>query len=257
MALVASGLGLHVSGFDLLSAIDLRIEPGEVTVVVGPNGAGKSSLLRALCGELTTTEGTVSIDDQSLESLSLHNRAEQLAVMSQSSQLNFPFTAAEVVSLGRIPHDSGKQRDEQIVAAALRAVDAHYLVARPYTNMSGGEKQRVQLARALAQIWEPAHAGNRYLLLDEPTSAFDLSHQQMTGRIVREFADQGVGLLLVMHDLNFAAQCADNLVVLNNGRIAAQGAPESILSRELVDEVFQVDCVISRHPINNAPMVIT
>lgn len=257
MALIVQNIGLHISGFDLLSGVDLVVEPGHVCAIVGPNGAGKSSLLRVICGELRRTSGSIVVDNEPLESIRLQRRAQLMAVMSQSSQLNFPFTASEVVALGRTPHNSGTARDAQIVSDALRAVDAQYLIARPYTSMSGGEKQRVQLARALAQIWEAPSAGNRYLLLDEPTSAFDLSHQRMTRRIVRDFAQQGVGVLLVMHDLNLAAQCADQLVVLDGGRIAAHGAPAQVLTEQLVDEVFAVDCVIARHPSSGTPMVIT
>jgi len=123
--------------------------------------------------------------------------------------------------------------------------------------MSGGEKQRVQLARVLAQIWDPSPLGEQFLVLDEPTSAFDLSHQLMTLEIVKDLASRGIGVLMVLHDLNLASRCADTLVVLNQGVIAAQGSPEDVLSEELVNSVFGVKAVISRHPLSNTPMVIT
>ena len=122
--------------------------------------------------------------------------------------------------------------------------------------MSGGEKQRVQLARVLAQIWEPDTCGDRVLILDEPTSAFDLAHQQLTLEIVKNFVRQGVGVLLVVHDLNLAASCADQLVVLNCGRLVAQGAPEHVLSVDLIEQVFNVTASIGVHPRTGSPMVI-
>jgi iron complex transport system ATP-binding protein len=123
--------------------------------------------------------------------------------------------------------------------------------------MSGGEKQRVQLARVLAQVWESSELGDRYLLLDEPTSAFDLSHQLITLDIVRRCAEDGMGILLVLHDLNLAARCADNLVVLEGGQIAAQGKPKTVLSENLLKEVFGVTGVIMENPLTGTPMVIT
>lgn len=253
----ARGVALHLSGFDLLRSIDLVVEPAKVTAIVGPNGAGKSSLLRVLTGELAASEGDVYLNDRPLDAWPLEPRARMLAVLPQQAPLNAPFTAREVVALGRTPHESGQTRDRDIVKAALEAVDARYLDKRYYTQMSGGEKQRVQLARVLAQIWEPTPLGERFLVLDEPTSAFDLSHQQMTLEIVRRFAGEGVGVLMVLHDLNLAAKCADQLVVLSCGAIAAQGAPQDILSEALIAEVFQVRAVISTHPLTGTPMVVT
>tara|TARA_B110000037_G_scaffold134215_1_gene152149 strand:- start:157 stop:528 length:372 start_codon:yes stop_codon:yes gene_type:complete len=123
--------------------------------------------------------------------------------------------------------------------------------------MSGGEKQRVQLARVLAQIWQPSCLGEQFLVLDEPTSAFDLSHQKLTLDIVRQLAQKGVGVVMVVHDLNLAARCADNIVVIDGGVIAAQGSPEVVLTETLIDKVFGVKSIISEHPITKRPLVIT
>jgi len=123
--------------------------------------------------------------------------------------------------------------------------------------MSGGEKQRVQLARVLAQVWSPSEYGEQFLVLDEPTAAFDLAHQQMTLNIVRQFSDRGVGVLMVLHDLNLAARCADNLVVVNGGSIEAFGTPDEVLTEHLVSKVFDVKATITRHPIADTPLVIT
>jgi len=187
MSIVADNISLHLAGFDLLRNINLSVEAGQVTVLVGPNGAGKSSLLKVLTGELNPTQGAVWLNHRELSDWDIQDKANVLAVLPQHSELNFPFTANEVVALGCIPHATGYAVDQKIIADALQMVDASYLERRLYTQMSGGEKQRVQLARVLAQIWSPNALGEQFLVLDEPTAAFDLAHQQMTLEIVSNF----------------------------------------------------------------------
>ena len=255
--LEAQGLSFSVAGFSLLRDIDLRVEPGKVTAILGPNGAGKTSLLRLLTGEQRPTAGNVVMSGQPLDDWSPTQLARVMAVLPQSSRLDFPFTAREVVMMGRIPHATGLVRDAAIVDAALTAVDGSYLDKRFYTHMSGGEKQRVQLARVLAQIWEPVadhHA--RVLILDEPTSSFDLAHQQLTIANMRTVAAQGVGVLVVIHDLNMAARCADQLLVLSCGRIAAFGSPQQVLTAAMIKQVFNVDVSIGINPLTGTPLVI-
>ncbi|HIK79746.1 MAG TPA: heme ABC transporter ATP-binding protein, partial [Porticoccaceae bacterium] len=255
MTMSARDISLHLSGFDLLRNITLEVEAGKVTTIVGPNGAGKSSLLKVLTGEMPPTKGDVYLNSRLLNQWSLLEKAQMLAVLPQHTLLNFSFTADEVVGLGRIPHQTGSAKDVEIVAEALELVDASYLQRRFYTQMSGGEKQRVQLARVLAQIWQPSCLGEQFLVLDEPTSAFDLSHQKLTLDIVRQLAQKGVGVVMVVHDLNLAARCADNLVVIDGGVIAAQGSPEMVLTETLIDKVFGVKSIISEHPITKRPLV--
>ena len=159
MTMLADNISLHLSGFDLLRNISLEVEAGKVTAIVGPNGAGKSSLLKVLTGEMAATKGEVYLNKRLLQHWPMLDRAQLLAVLPQHTLLNFPFTADEVVGLGRIHHNTGLAKDTEIIAEALELVDASYLQRRFYTQMSGGEKQRVQLARVLAQIWQPSHLG--------------------------------------------------------------------------------------------------
>ena len=257
MSIVADNISLHLAGFDLLRTIDLSVEAGQVTVLVGPNGAGKSSLLKVLTGELNPSQGSVYLNQLELSQWDIQQKANVLAVLPQHSELNFPFTAAEVVGLGCIPHTTGYAVDQKIITEALETVDASYLQRRLYTQMSGGERQRVQLARVLAQVWSPSDLGEQFLVLDEPTAAFDLAHQQMILDIVRQFAARGVGVLMVLHDLNLAARCADNLVVVNDGMIEAFGSPAQVLTEHLVEKVFAVKATITRHPVADTPLVIT
>lgn len=257
MALSAQNLSLTLSNTRLLNAISLDVLPGRITTVLGPNGAGKTSLLRMLVGELTPDSGSVTLNGSPLDNCSPVQRARTLAVLPQQSLLNFPFTATEVVMLGRTPHDTGIAHDREIVAQALQCVDGDYLADRIYTQLSGGEKQRVHLARVLAQIWEASPAGERYLVLDEPTSSFDLAHQQLTLEVIRNLANKGVGVLMVIHDLNLAARCSDQMLLMQCGEIVISGTPQEVLQRDTIASVFQVEASIGVHPKSGTPLVIT
>jgi iron complex transport system ATP-binding protein len=257
MSLSARNIVLSLSGIPLLGDIDMDVHPGQITTVLGPNGAGKTSLLRILVGELAADAGTVSLNGKELTEWSPAQRARTLAVLPQHSLLNFPFTATEVVMLGRTPHSTGVAHDREIVAQALKAVDGDYLAGRIYTQLSGGEKQRVHLARVLAQIWEPSPDGERYLVLDEPTSSFDLAHQQLTLEVVRSLATKGVGILMVIHDLNLAARCADQMLLMQCGKIVISGTPQEVLRPDTITRVFQVEATIGTHPVSGTPLVIT
>ena len=214
-------------------------------------------MLRLLSGEFAPSSGSVLLAGRDIGSWSNTERATRLAVLPQQSLLNFPFTAEEVVALGRTPHGTGLLRDRDIVREALAAVDCEHLVQRVYTQLSGGEKQRVQLARVLAQIWDSEEGAERYLVLDEPTSSLDLAHQQMTLDVVRHLARQDVGVLIVLHDLNLAARCAEQVVLLKEGLIAESGAPAEVLRREPIRRVFGVEAQIGEHPQHGTPLVIT
>jgi iron complex transport system ATP-binding protein len=256
MALKTEKIFLDIAGFRLLEDVSASVMPGKVTAVLGPNGAGKTSLLRVISGELTPQLGSVFIGGQSLQELPAQSRARRLAVLPQHSALSFPFTVEEVVRLGRIPHDTGVKRDVEIIHEALLAVDAEHLAKREYTRLSGGEKQRVHFARVLTQIWEAQVEGDRFLVLDEPTSSLDLAHQQLTVELVRDLAAQGVGVLIAIHDINLAALMADHMVLLKQGAVVAEGPPKDILTVELVRSVFEVDVIIGLHPEKGTPTVL-
>jgi iron complex transport system ATP-binding protein len=247
-------LSVERGGATVLAGIDLALQPGEVLGVLGPNGAGKSTLLGALSGELAPARGEVLLDQRRLGDWPGGERARRLAVLPQSSTLNFAFRVDQVVAMGRLPHASGRLCDEQIVRAALQAADAQHLAERSYLALSGGERQRVHLARVLAQLW-PGGAG-QVLLLDEPTSMLDPLHQHTTLQAVRAFAEQGAAVLVILHDLNLAARYCDRLLLLERGRAHALGSPEQVLRAEPLQAVFGLEVLVQRHPERGHPLIV-
>jgi len=250
----AQTISVHLDGKCVLSDIDLTLEPGQMLGVLGPNGAGKSTLLGALCGELATTSGQLWLDQQPLSHWSGQQRARRLAVLPQSSTLSFAFRVRDVVAMGRLPHDSGQERDAGIVQASLEAADAWHLQDRSYLALSGGERQRVHLARVLAQLW-PGEGGQT-LLLDEPTSMLDPLHQHTTLQSVREFANRGAAVMVILHDLNLAARYCDRLLLLESGRSYALGTPDAVLVPEALKAVFGLEVLVQRHPERGHPLII-
>ncbi|EZH80564.1 MAG: heme ABC transporter ATP-binding protein [Pseudomonas sp.] len=238
----------------VLSDIDLQLRPGEVLGVLGPNGAGKSTLLAALTGELPASTGQVTLDQRALDDWSGPERARRLAVLPQSSSLNFAFRVEEVVAMGRLPHDSGRVRDAQVVQEALHAADAAHLTGRSYLELSGGERQRVHLARVLAQLW-PGGDG-QILLLDEPTSMLDPLHQHTCLQAVRHLAESGAAVLVILHDLNLAARYCDRLLLLEQGRAHALGTPAEVLRAEPLQAVFGLEVLVQTHPERGHPLIV-
>ena len=238
----------------VLSAVTLEVRPGEVLGVLGPNGAGKSTLLAALCGELTPAEGEVWLDQRALSQWKGGERAQRLAVLPQTSTLDFAFRVEDVVGMGRLPHQTGRIRDAEIVHAALQAADVEHLAGRSYLDLSGGERQRVHLARVLAQLW-PGQSGQT-LLLDEPTSMLDLLHQHTTLTAIRAFADRGAAVLIILHDLNLAARYCDRLLLLEDGKPRALDCPQAVLQPALLKAVFGLDVLVQPHPELGHPLII-
>lgn len=250
----AENINVHRDGKCVLADVDLTIKPGEMLGVLGPNGAGKSTLLSALCGELKTIQGQLWLDDQPLSYWTGQQRARRLAVLPQSSTLSFAFSVRDVVAMGRLPHDTGRQRDAEIVRESLEAADALHLIDRSYLALSGGERQRVHLSRVLAQLW-PGEGGQT-LLLDEPTSMLDPLHQHTTLQAVRGFADRGGAVMVILHDLNLAARYCDSLLMLESGRPFALGTPDEVLVPDALRAVFGLEVLVQRHPERGHPLII-
>jgi iron complex transport system ATP-binding protein len=242
----ASGISVLAGQRRLLDGADLCVRPGRVTALIGPNGAGKSTLISVLAGERRPDEGDVRFDDAPLGSMAPLRLARRRAVLLQDSALDFAFTAEEVIELGRLPHsgDEAQLFDARAISEAARLAGVAPFLSRSYQTLSGGEKQRVQFARAIAQIWRPegdARGESRYLILDEPTSALDLRHQRLVLDVARLLADRGVGVLAAIHDLNLASAYADDVALLKNGRVIASGEADEVFTAPALGACFDVE----------------
>nr|WBO77626.1 heme ABC transporter ATP-binding protein [Streptomyces sp. SBE_14.2] len=238
----AEALHVRLGTRDVLHGVDVAVRAGEVLALVGPNGAGKSTLLGALAADIAPAQGVVRIHGRPAPDWSAPELALRRAVLPQSSALSFPFSVEEVVRMGRAPWAAlGLEDDDAAVAEAMRRTEVAAFAARPFSALSGGERARVALARVLAQRAP-------LLLLDEPTAALDLRHQELVLRLCRERAAAGDAVVVVLHDLGLAAAYAHRVAILRGGRVAADGPPEEVFSEELLSEVYDQPVEVLPHP---------
>lgn len=240
--LEAKGITVERSGRKLLDNVSVAIVPERVTAIVGPNGAGKSTLIKVLAGEIVPTHGDVELDGRSLKTFRAAELAARRAIVPQSTFLSFPFSVIEVVKLGAsVPgFDQNPEHSTRIAEDALCDVGLTDFRDRTYSQLSGGERQRVHVARALCQLNASVRRQTQtaVLLLDEPTSSLDLSHQSLVLGEARAQADDGRAVAVVLHDLNLAAAWADEVILMNSGGIAARGPPSAIFQDDLLSAVF-------------------
>ncbi len=237
----------------VLRNLDLSIRRGEITVLVGPNGAGKSTVIRLLTRLLEPSSGEVLLDGRPLAGLRRKELARSMAVVPQAETLPDGFSAFEVVLMGRTPHlgflEPEREVDLRMVEEAMRRTDIWRFRDRPVETLSGGERQRVVLARAIVQ--QP-----RFLLLDEPTNHLDLRHQVELLWYVRQEVEGGIGALVILHDLVLAARIAGRLLLMDRGRIIAEGSPVEVLREDLIREVYQVEVDLMLDPSEGVPLVL-
>ncbi len=238
----------------VLHGVDLTLPRGEVMALVGPNGAGKTTLLRVLSGTLQPCSGTVQWEGMDLLALSPRERAQLVAVVPQARDLPVAFTVEQAVTLGRTPYLSWLgapgPRDRQAVEQALAETDLLPLAARRLAQLSGGEQQRVLLARALAQE-------TPILLLDEPTTHLDLRHQANILRLIQQFSrERGLTVLMVIHDLNLAAHFADRVALLDHGVVLAVDKPEAVLTTDRIAEVYHTSVNVLHIPQGHPVVVL-
>lgn len=238
---------------DVLHDVSLVARAGVVTAVVGPNGSGKSSLVRLALRQLAPGKGEIRIVDRPLSSRSGHELATQLAVVSQREEPAFPLPVAEYVALGRFPHrppwGGMTPRDQDAVQSAMAIVDVEDLAQRTTDSLSGGEWQRVRLARAIAQ-------DTRALLFDEPTTFMDVAHEMAAFELMATLARQGKTVLLVSHQMNLVARFADHVVLLNEGQVVASGAPDVVMQSATLESVYRWPLVVTRDPAVGAPTLV-
>jgi iron complex transport system ATP-binding protein len=235
---------------EILSDASVEVHAGEVHALVGPNGAGKSTLFGVLAGDVAASAGEALLDGRALTAHSAKELARLRAVLLQQNTVSFPFTVAQIVEMGRAPWARTPQQDddEEAIARALSDADVTHLADRVIPSLSGGERARAALARALAQRTE-------ILLLDEPTAALDLKHQEDVLAVVRRRAREGAAVAIVVHDLNAAMAYADRVTLLARGRVAATGAPADVLTAERIEAVYEQAVDVFPHPRTGMPII--
>lgn len=242
--LSASNLSVAIRGTPILHDVSMQVPPERVVGLVGPNGAGKSTLIRALLGLLPLTAGTIALEGKDYNELTMKQRASQIAYAPQGAPVHWPVTVDYLVGLGRIPHLSPWRRlgraDHEAIARALELTDTTHLRDRLATTLSGGEKARVMLARALA-------VGAPFLMADEPVASLDPFHQLQVMDILRKQASLGAGVLVVLHDLSLAMRYCDEVIILLDGRVLATGSPGAVLTDINLEKAFSVQAARWRH----------
>lgn len=250
-AMSLQGVSYQAGSHCIINDVSLDVPYGEVLALVGPNGAGKSTLLGLLAGDIVPTGGDVSLHDQPLAAWDATKLAQMRSVLLQANQVSFSFTAQDVIDMGRAPwigtpHSS---EDEEAIATAISLTDVAHLTHRTFPTLSGGEKARVSLARVLAQR-------TGIVMLDEPTAALDLRHQEEVLRIARAIATQNRAVIVVLHDLSLAAAYADHIAMLDHGALAAIGTPAEVLTAARVEEVYGAAVRIMEDLDTGRPIVL-
>ncbi|MET0812303.1 MAG: heme ABC transporter ATP-binding protein [Microbacterium sp.] len=235
----------------ILDDVDLELRAGEVHALVGPNGAGKSTLFGVVAGDLGCDAGDVHLDGIPLADIPARELARLRGVLLQQNAVSFPFTAEQVVRMGRAPwaRTPAADDDDRAVARAMADTDVVAYAHRSVSSLSGGERARVALARVLAQ-------DTGILLLDEPTAALDLRHQEDVLRLARGRASEGAAVAVVLHDLNAALAYADRVTLLSDGRVAATGAPVDVLTADRIAAVYEQAVDVFPHPVTGVPLVV-
>ena len=265
--LKVDNISYRIGAKTIIDRITTSFTPGLLHVIVGPNGSGKSTFLKIFSGELMPDTGSIHYDDLPVAHANKTILAQRRAVMSQLPELHFPLSVQDIVLMGRYPHFSlqPSKKDSAICQQAMEQVEILSLSDRDYLTLSGGEKQRVQFARALAQIWEsplvqpdPAtpHPPNRYLFLDEPVSSLDIHFQHQILQIARSLVKDNIVLIAVLHDINLAMQYADRILFMKEGCIVAEGASPDIVTPSLIREVFNIPVLLLENPHGTAPVMV-
>ncbi|MEO0345505.1 MAG: heme ABC transporter ATP-binding protein [Pseudomonadota bacterium] len=259
MSLSGRGIGVSVGEQWLIKDIDIDVAPGELLVVLGPNGAGKTTLLSVLAGDRPADAGEVALNDVAIEHIGIESLADRRAVVGPPATLAFDFTVRDIVEMGwRRRGRRDQTLHDQAVERAIADCDIGALADRVYMTLSSGERQRVQLARGLVQVWQPEEdTASRWLLLDEPTSNLDIANGISVLERLREKSRQGLGVLAILHDLNLGARYADRVLLLQDGKAAACGRPADVMTADRLSDVYRTPVHVEHHNELNRLVVLT
>lgn len=255
----AKNITVQIGDKKLVNNVSMNIQPGKFSVILGKNGAGKSTFLKTLTGDMKPTSGEILVEGRNLKSVAHEHLARKRAVMMQNLNLSFSFTSLEVVLMGRTPHSRGFEtpRDQKIARECMKQAGVDHLMDRSFPTLSGGEKQRVQFARMLAQLWDRIEEKRSCcLMLDEPLSSLDLAYQHNIMHLVKRLSRKNVAVLMILHDLNLAAQYADEINIMKDGRSFALGTPADVFKSEIIEMAFDCPVHIMQHPHHHCPLVI-
>lgn len=242
--------------FSILNGVNIRVDYGEFLVIVGPNGAGKSTLLNILCNELEADAQSILFKNRKLNEWSLKELAQHKSKFSQHHNSDIPLFTEDVVMMGRYPYFQShpSQEDYEWVDKMMEEVAILPLKGRNYNTLSGGEKQRTHLARVLVQLQNKI--SNKLVFLDEPLNNLDVKHQHKVLDTVKKFTEKGNTAIVVLHDLNLAAQYADKVLLLKNGEIVAHGKPGEVFTGKIISSAYNFPCMICPNPFNNKPIIV-
>ncbi len=234
----------------ILSGIQINFEPGKLHMILGPNGSGKTSLLKITSGQIQNFNGSVFYDNHLINQIPAATLATYRSYLSQQNNIPFPLTVTELIQMGRYPHYSYEptKNDFKVINEVVNKLEITHLLNRDFNTLSGGEQQRVQFARVLAQVWEKGTNNSRYLFLDEPLNNLDIQYQKYLLQTIREFIKEDLVVIMIVHDINWALAYADKVYFLNKGTLVAQGNPADIITTHLIADVFKVEAQLINVP---------
>jgi len=256
--LSVSNLSLAHKKTPILNRVNLVVQAGKISALIGPNGAGKSSLLKCIAGQYHKFDGNISLHGKSTRHWSSMDLAKLRAILSQQTHLSFDLSVLEIVQFGRFPYlkSEAPRQSKAIAEWCLDQVGMAAFANRKMLSLSGGEQQRVHFARVLAQLYSPNDSAAKLLLLDEPTASLDIAQKHnLLQRVVEAVQGFGYAALMVVHDVNLAAQYADQLILLKKGHLMAQGTTEQVLTRQNMQQTFGINVIIQPHPMSGCPQI--
>ncbi|WP_298964708.1 heme ABC transporter ATP-binding protein [uncultured Roseibium sp.] len=254
--LLISGVGVNAGRIEIVKEVSFSAVAGEVLAIIGPSGSGKTTLMRAMTGE-SAYRGSIKLAGRQVRELDPGAQADLRGVLPQNSQISFPLNVTEVVSLGFLCHRPERVDRGPRVREALAKVGLNGFEGRIYQDLSGGEQQRVQLARVLVQVWDPVPMDGpaHWLFLDEPVSSLDIKHQYQIMQLARDYADSGGGVVTVMHDLNLTLAFADKVLVMKDGYGLAFGRREEVMTAELLSTAYDFPLKMTANENGEDPLV--
>ena len=252
MSVRCESIDINLNKREILKNISIEVNEKEILSIIGPNGAGKSTLLKSLAGDINPINGNIFYDEKNINQIDIQERAFTRSVMSQLQPIAFDFSVKEIVEMGWIDRGESKYADQfdDAVNEVIGKCGVKDLIDRNFNTLSGGEQRRIHFARTLLQLWRPSNSNDpKYLFLDEPTANLDLTYEIKLLNIVKEVAQEGAGVMLVLHDLNLAAKFSDKVAILKGGSLIDIGLPKDVLKSTLLSEIYEIDVEVKNDPL--------